>query len=921
VGWLIAIVLFFFAYARRKEIKTLRARIVEAELERDTRETVDAAEQRALRANSDLIVLRLHLEALRAAGTLPADGSSDPTKQIDGYWAADFNGVLPARDSKAWRDACQRAWNVLRARGLASFGASLPDGAPPTEARAAPASMSGERVAQPRPAAATAAPRAPVRQAPAAPGARAPAAGMRPPQPVQRDHPTQSAESSGRPVQPERPAQPAQPAQRVQPAQPVQREQPLRPAQRARDAREASAHAWRPVETGPLENALRAMSGWPQALVPFLVQNVGWFIGGFLFLAGTVFLVAYTTGFAKAAIVCGSLYAYTVFLIWAGYKLLRRQPPVTAAGSVLLSTGLLLVPLALASVAVLLRNTGGSSLLLAVGLGAAAVCLATFYYAAQLVSGIVHRSLQGDYARLFLAIAGLQLTAPLVARWPSWPVLAALHVFLLGLVAYGLVRFARGWLQTVFVDHKKVTLFAGGALLYAAVVTFVHWTWAAPSVALPQGYYAPYLMAVCGLLFYVDAELKLHAHKAAFLSRFSFLIYGLTVVAALMSFDAPAARLVTLALAAGLYAIVLWKYLTLVPLYLMLASVGGLYAWGVLAPFPRDTHFLLALPGIYALCRLSLWATARSAHRAAAEHVPGMARIGRATYHIALVLLPAAAVLSLVNGKPGVVGMSSALVLAAALWWWLRAAPGALFTTGGAEGGAAHGRQSSLLDGPWLYAVVVPVAVSVFYAPQVADAPRALQGAFGLLLLGVFWAARLVHARARGRAPAARAEVYANSALLCILAAAFTIAALAFAEQTPPAALITALAAGTVVLAALSLHLYVRWLFYACLLFAGAAAALVKSTYFPQPSVGLLEMVAGLGIATVLRWLDRSPDELSAIAQRRAWRDAPRRLLWIMPCRAADEDDGDADAARRPLLSAAALERRMTPATERAGDV
>lgn len=230
-------------------------------------------------------------------------------------------------------------------------------------------------------------------------------------------------------------------------------------------ARAAAARVrnWRPAPPDALERALRSVARWPKVLLPFLVQSIGWFIGGFLFLAGSVFLVAYTSGFWQAAVVVASLYAYTVFLIWAGYKLLKTRPRLTTASFVLLATGMLLVPL---------------------------------------------------------------------------------------------------------ID----------------------------SVPLPSGYYAPYLMIVCGLLFYLDAQFKLHVHRAAFLSHFSFLVYGLSVVAVVLAIDAPVARLITLALAAALYAMVLWKYLTLVPLYLMLASGCGLYADALLMLSRRGLTCCLLCP-------------------------------------------------------------------------------------------------------------------------------------------------------------------------------------------------------------------------------------------------------------------------------------------------------------------------------------
>ena len=43
-------------------------------------------------------------------------------------------------------------------------------------------------------------------------------------------------------------------------------------------------------------------------------------------------------------------------------------------------------------------------------------------------------------------------------------------------------------------------------------------------------------------------------------------------------------------------------------------------------------------------------------------------------------------------------------------------------------------------------------------------------------------------------------------------------------------------------------------------------------------------MLGAAAIWGVLCWLDRQPDESSLIARRRAWRDAPRRLLWLFPC-------------------------------------
>jgi hypothetical protein len=80
------------------------------------------------------------------------------------------------------------------------------------------------------------------------------------------------------------------------------------------------------------------------------------------------------------------------------------------------------------------------------------------------------------------------------------------------------------------------------------------------------------------------------------------------------------------------------------------------------------------------------------------------------------------------------------------------------------------------------------------------------------------------------------------------------------------------------------LNLYSGWLFYASLLWIATTAVAVKVKYFPLQGVGIPEMLGVVVIWGVLWWLDRQPDDLSLITKRRAWRDAPRRLLWMFPC-------------------------------------
>ncbi len=895
MGWIVAIILAALLISSRKKLKALRQHSSGGSDDRTVPTTGAAAvkPEPGLQASRDLVILRLQLSRMREADALPEELYRKIVGQIDACWAEGDQHTQPQPGSDAWWQSCDAGWYTLIGRGL------MPYGPPP---------WSGQvQAARPPP------PPSPVPTVPS-PGAsdRVTAA----PPVVEKAQAPREAAAGPEPV-----AARAQPAARRRKAELAEagrstltRAPRLAMAGAARAAA-AWARAWHPTPPDALERALRAVAGWPRLLVPFLLQNIGWFIGGFLILAGSVFLVSYTAGFLQAAVVFVSLYAYTVFLIWAGYKLLQTHPRLTMASSVLLVTGMLLIPLTIAAATRLVLSAGDSVWFWIMGVLGALLCVGTFYFAAQVVSGVTHRSLQGAYSRLFIALAALQLAAVLLVGWPSWPALGALHLLLLGLLAYGLLRFTHEWLHSIFVDRKKIAYFAAGSLLYAALASFVHLTWGTESAPLPPGYYAPYLMIICALLFYLDAQFKLHVHRVAFLSRFSFLVYGLSVLSVVLAIDAPVARLITLALAAALYAIVLWKYLTLIPLYLMLASVCGLYAFALLTYFPTRTHLLLALPGLYGLSALSRWAARRSAQKPA-TNPQGLTRVALVTYRATLLLLTLLATWSLVNsyGQPGLLAAGTGLAFATALAWLLRAAPGPILTA--ADTSADFGRPVNLLRGPWLYALIVALTASVAYAP-VMHSSWAPQFSILLVMLGCLWTALLLYRRRRGgRGETAQFEVYANSTLLNLTVSIALAAALTVQQTLPSVLLVGVLWLSAAILLTLSLNLYVRWLFYAFLIVAAAAVAVTKLTYFPQPSVGLIEMLGVGALWALLWWLDRQPDELSEIARRRAWRDAPARLLWLLPGAKPEiepaslaEPIGEARASEAPAAAPAISDR------------
>lgn len=495
---------------------------------------------------------------------------------------------------------------------------------------------------------------------------------------------------------------------------------------------------WRPAEPGPLERALHVMSGWPKLIAPFLAQNMGWFVGGFCFVAGALFLVANTAGFANALVVWGSLVSATAFLIWAGYQFRRKRPELVVASGVLLTLGLLLGPLDLAVAVRLFDASGRQMLLLAISSLLAAVTLAAFAWTARLSSALIDRALSGGYAGLLTALAGLQLAAPLANLWPDWRTLAALHILILGLLGVGLHRFTGEWLRQIFVDQRRTGYFAAGMLVYASAVSFVHLTWIWPT-PLPVGYAGPFLMVLCLLLFPVDAALKEWIHQYAALSRFSFALYGLSIVAVVIAAPETSTALLTLALGAGLYGWMTWRYLTLPPLYLLFGCVAGLYGYGVLQWLPPAWHFLVSLPGLLALLTLGHWAVSRS---------PTIARQCLLAFGMLLLGLTG---WSLFWSVPGIVGLATAAtaaVLGYGAMRWIVALPD------------ADSRWSVWAES-WVIALA---AIAVAYAPGWTPLGWAMQTAFGWLALAAVWSGLGLYDRRRE-------TVWITGALVMIVAA------------------------------------------------------------------------------------------------------------------------------------------------------
>ncbi|MDG4594945.1 MAG: hypothetical protein P9F75_04505 [Candidatus Contendobacter sp.] len=725
----------------------------------------------------NLLLLRLELRRLAEAGTLEGERHRQLSNDLDRLWERHLRkgGVSP--DGEAWRLRRTMAWNLL------AQGVETPPGPPPWQPATltpgpAPASGRGEVALEPL-------------ALPAAP-----------------------AES-----QPPLPPPASIPARRRAPVEAPTPESVWEQAAPAAD--------WRPAAPSPLEKALRALSGWPRLIAPFLAQNIGWFIGGFCFVAGALFLIANTQGFINALTVFASLLSATAFLIWAGYRFRRERPELVVASGMLLTLGMLLAPLDLAVAVRLADASAGNGLLLAVSLLIVAGALAAFAWTAILVSGLMDRALMGRYPWLVTALAAVQLAAPLAAVAPGWPGLAVLHGVLLGVLGYGLWTFAVEWLRRLFVDRWLITYYAAGLLVYTAAVSFVHLTWLWPE-PLPAGYAGPFLMALCGLLFTVDAAFKDWVHKYAFLSRFSFALYGLSAAAVAVAVQTPPTAILTLALGAVLYGWVTWRYRTLPPLYLLLGCVAGLYGYVILKSLPLAWHELASLPGLLALLGLCRWANSRS--RAIAWQC--LIAFG--------LLLPGLTVWSLVWASPGWLGFATAATAALLAYISVRLA-----------------LALPEADPRWAWAdgaVVLLAMAAASYAPDWLPFGWPLRTAFGLLALAALWTTLGLHDRRQ--APISRTVFVVGALVNVVLALVLGGLALwpTLLGRWEP---ILLLALAGALLLWLSWGLRQQALFYGVLACAGGIGVLIKRGWFPGPSTGLGEFTGVLALWALLWWLDR----------------------------------------------------------------
>jgi hypothetical protein len=744
---------------------------------------------------ADLLVLQRELRELHEAGRLDTPRYEDLERLIESLWAAD----LDAGDE--WRmQRLTRAWDLLNRHS------EQPLGAPPwLEAVAAPKPPQAEAFNPPLEFPQTATP------------------------PV-----AESAETYEFPLADE-PAESLRPSLPAQSLAVVAFSSPSSPT--------ALHETFRPAEPSPLELALKSVGRRWAAFTPFLVQNIGWFIGGFCFVAGSMFLVTYTSGYAKALSVWASLTLYVFLLLWGGFYLRLKRPELHTAALMLLGLSAALIPLALAAAVRLWLTAEGVGAWLGAAL-ASGLGVAGFGLALPLVSGGIDRRLARGQPYFFLALASLQLLVPLLRVQPHGWLLALAHGMVLGLTAVGAQALLRDWLPAAPDERKRLAAYAGGSLAYAAAVSYAHLAWTLPA-ATPAGYHGPFLMALCALGFHVEARVKAAGHEAPWLSRLSFLWYGLSAAALALAFAGAGPRLLTLVLGAALYAGVVFRYLTLAPLYALALCAFWLYAELVLFRLPAAVWLWAAAPFWYGLLRVNGYALRRRS--------PALAAIAR---HLLNVVLGAIAVWSLFHSGPGWVGCATALLAAALAEVQRRAVP------------EPAGREALVTT----YAGPLLAMLALVYAPLSPGLDRAGQSALSLGLFQWIGLELVLRRRVLGLSAAL------SAALLDLAFAALPVTLGLAVASTLPWATATGLTLSASMLVRCGHVLWQRWALYAALLLLAAAGIWLKWAYVHGSSGGFALFLAALPVYAALRWQETRPEAALQLAALRSGRHLPLRL-------------------------------------------
>ncbi|NOQ78956.1 MAG: hypothetical protein GQ546_06105, partial [Gammaproteobacteria bacterium] len=328
---------------------------------------------------------------------------------------------------------------------------------------------------------------------------------------------------------------------------------------------------------------LQSLSGWHKSFIPFLLQNIGWFIGILCFISGSIFFVSYTEGFSKSVTIFYTILSYTLLLAWAGYHLKEKVTHASTSGMVLLAISFLLVPLNFSAAGRLLSislENSFSGVQFIIAIISVLTAMVLLYYLTRLISGLFNRQLLNNFSPIFFLLSAIQLVVPFlntnIHSSQNLTLVLGLFALIMALLLSAIVNYLPVILKQVFVDKKYLLLFSVGSLIFSAVISMIHISLSSP-VNIALSYYAPVLLLISAVLFYMDEQLNAYREKGSLLSYLSVVSYALSFAAIFLSFDSSSIRLITITLSLAVYARLMWLYRSLVPLYLVIVLTCFLY--------------------------------------------------------------------------------------------------------------------------------------------------------------------------------------------------------------------------------------------------------------------------------------------------------------------------------------------------------
>jgi hypothetical protein len=429
-----------------------------------------------------------------------------------------------------------------------------------------------------------------------------------------------------------------------------------------------------------LRAAVQRYSAWREHVRSFLIENIGWFIGGFLVVAGSLYFLREAWGsfaqLGRQMLIVATSLAYAAGFVGVALWLKRKHGLATASRA-MAYVGLALVPVAA------LAASGTFELRVWAWAVAGPAVLAVSYPVLYLAAGLLDRPLAAPLARALLALLALVILGPAVAA------LSPAAVLLLPYAGWAVLHFASAVpLRGSQAPSAAVLAFHLSALAYALlfVLGLSH---SLGGAVLPfPAFYGPLTVLASFTALRVDVELRARWGSrpeidTAVVASFAAALAGVALAAGHPAYLALSAALAAAHFAAGIawYRRPLLVYFSLgagaasvvfllVSSRLARAAVDAACALSGSGPATWGETFCMAALGILGCSALAAWLDRRF-------HQRGEPRLGSAASRSATLLLLLAATGSLSAAASGS-RLGPALVLAFSatlLATWHRRAP------------------------------------------------------------------------------------------------------------------------------------------------------------------------------------------------------------------------------------------------------